>query len=142
MSNHFRKAALITAAAITTMHALPQEGAPRTSKQKAKMDFTFQSLMATKSINVATFGIKRPPQLASINLHGLSSTTTLAAKKSAEDDSFPAHYSTKPVPNRLGNVELFKVKPEMPSGFQQGSRANLNSSGVKSSSKYGLSDLK
>ena len=112
------------------------------SEQRAKTDFTFQSLMATKSIDVATFGIGRPPQLASINLRALSSTPTLAVKKSAEDDSFPAHYSTKPVPNRLGNVELFKVKPEMRSGFQQGSAANLNSSDVNSSSKYGLSDLK
>jgi hypothetical protein len=142
MSNHFRKAVLITVAAITTVHALSQERMPRMSEQRVKTDFTFQSLVATKSIDVATFGIGRPPQLASINLRALSSTSTLAVKKSGEDDAFPAPYWTKHVPNRLGNVELFKVKPEMRSGFHQGSAANLNFSDVKSSAKYGLSDLK
>lgn len=135
-------AVLITVAAITGVYALSQERMPRMSEQRAKTDFSFQSLVATKSIDVATFGIGRPPQLASKNLRAFSSTASLAVKKSAEDDVFPAHYPTKHVPNRLGNVELFKVKPEMRSGFHQDSAANLTSSDVKSSAKYGLSDLK
>jgi hypothetical protein len=142
MSNYFRKAALTTVVAITAMQALPQEREPRISEQRAKTDFTFQSLMATKSIDVATFGIGQPPQLASIDLRALSSALTLAVKKSTQDDSFPEHYSTKPVPNRIGNIKLFKVKPEMRLGFQQGSTANLNSSDVNSSVKYGLSGRK
>jgi hypothetical protein len=142
MSNLFRMAVVITVAAITTVYALSQERMPRMSEQRARTDFTFQSLVATKSIDVATFGVGRPLQLASMNVRALSSAPTLAVKKSAEDDAFPAQYSTKHVPNRLGNVELFKVKPEMRSGFHRDSAANLNSSDVPSSAKYGLSDLK
>jgi hypothetical protein len=142
MPNLLRKSALVAIAAIAATIALPQEKPARMSGQAAKRDFAFEGLVARKSIDVAAFRIGPPPQLVAINLHVLNLAPKLAIKKSAENDPFQVPYFAKPVPNRLGDIELLRVKPDMRMGFDQSREANLSHSYVTSSKKSGMSDEK
>jgi hypothetical protein len=142
MPNWFQKSTLITIAAIVATNGLPQEKAGRRLGQEDRQKFAFQNLTATKSIDLVTFRAGEFPEIVSIKLHALSIVATSPVKESATDEPFQVPLSTKPVPKRLGGIELFTVKPDVSSGFHQSRGLNLNPNYFASSQKHGLTDLK
>jgi hypothetical protein len=142
MPNWFRKSTLITIAAILATNGLSQEKADRRLGQEDRQKFAFQNLTATKSIDLSTFRAGEPLKIVSIKLHALNIVPTSPAKESATDEPFQIPLSTKPVPKRLGDFELFTVKPDMSSRFHQSRGLNLNPNFFTSSQKHGIADLK
>jgi len=142
MPDWFKKSTLITIVAIFATNGFSQEKAGRRLGQEAKQKFAFQNLIATTSIDLAAFRVGKPQEIVSINLQTLSLVPGSPVKQSATDEPFRVPFSTKPVPKRFGDIELFTVKLDMRSGFDESRGLNLNPNYFASSQKHGLSDLK
>ena len=126
----------------STMAALTAGSQSHETERRAKENLPFETLLATRSLDINTFKAGPPSQLTSINLRTLNLSQQSIDRQLTEDDWSPLPYSAKPVPTRIRNIELFKAKPHIQLGFKQRRRLNLSSFDLRSWPKHDLSEFK
>ena len=140
--NSFRRSLLVAIAVIMPLHTLAQKQAA--SNRGASERFRFENLVATKSIDAASFMNTKPQGSDSLNPRALNLAPRAAAKKplAVADNSFSTLSPTKRVGNAFGEADLFKSKSGVRSGFEQHRNANLTSLKLTLSERRNLAEPK